>query len=146
MQVELMVVASGANLITGAALTLTPMWARPGMYFGVRVAPDYRESDTARRSRGDFRAKVWAATALAVALSALASATGTLWLLVAGLVIQIGTGVFAFRTAWRETQPHGLAVPATRTAHLFARSTRIPGGVPVIVIPFLIVAGTAAYL
>jgi len=146
MQLEFMIVAAAANLFAAAALSLAPVWSRPGMLFGVRVGREYRASRQGRLLLRNFRLKVWAATALALALTVISGATAAFWLQGMGLALQVATAIFAFRAAWLEAKPHGLPAPATRTAHLFAPPPHVPGGPLAVATPFLLIAGVSAYL
>jgi hypothetical protein len=128
MPLELIAVPVSANVITAAALTFTPVWARPGSYFGVRVSPDYRTSPEAKRSRRKFLLKIWSAGALAAALSAAGSLSSQVWVGLASVLLQVTVAIAAFRSGWRETSTHRIPAPSERTAHLLARPTRIPGG------------------
>ena len=40
MQFELAIGTAAALVLTAAALTLVPVWARPGTYFGIRVSEE----------------------------------------------------------------------------------------------------------
>jgi uncharacterized membrane protein len=138
---ELLAPLVATDLFTAVVLSLTPIWVRPGTYFGVRVAPEYRHSPEAKRSQRRFRAAVWAATAVAVALTFAAPNTG-----IAGLLFQIVVAFVAFRSGWRDTRPHAIPAASTRTAHLFAARPRVPGGIAAVATPFVILAGVALYL
>jgi uncharacterized membrane protein len=135
-----------ALIIAAAALTLTPVWMRPGTYFGVRVAPEYGATAQAQQSRRSFLFAVWAATAFAVALSLGTAAMGKPWLGSFGFLVQLGAATAAFRAGWRKTKPHGLEPPSTRTAHLFTASPSLPGGAAAVAAPFLVLAGVSVYL
>jgi len=146
MQLELVAGPLVANVLAAAALTLTPVWVRPGTYFGVRVSPEYRGSPQAQHSRRSFTLKVWVATVFAVALTIVTSVKGEFWLGSLGFLIQLGTATVAFRDAWRDTKPHGLDAPSARTAHLFARRPRVPGGAAAVATPFFLLAAASLYL
>jgi uncharacterized membrane protein len=146
MPLELIAVPVSANVITAAALTFTPVWARPGSYFGVRVSPDYRTSPEAKRSRRKFLLKIWSAGALAAALSAAGSLSSQVWVGLASVLLQVTVAIAAFRSGWRETSTHRIPAPSERTAHLLARPTRIPGGALAIAMPFCILIAVGGYL
>lgn len=135
----LLAVVVFTNLFAAVSLSFTPVWARPGTYFGVRVPPEYKSSPEAHRSRRSFLIKVWAATAAAVALSLLRLP----WL---GFVIQVGAATLAFRAGWRATRPHGVEAPTERTAQLFGPRAAVPGGAAAVGGPFVVVAAAFAYL
>jgi hypothetical protein len=146
MPLELIAVPVSANIIAAAALTVTPVWARPGSYFGVRVAPDYRTSPEAKRTRRQFLFKIWGAGALAAAVSAAGSLGGQVWVGLASVLLQVTVAIAAFRSGWRETSPHRIPAPSERTAHLLAPPTRIPGGALAIAMPFCILIAVGGYL
>lgn len=139
MRLELAAVLAAVNVLAAFALTLTPVWVRPGTYFGVRVPPEYRNSPEARRSRRSFLIKVWAATAFAIVLSAFGQPT-------LAVFIQMGAATVAFRDGWRDTRPHGVDAPTERTAHLFVPRPRVPGGAVAVGGPFVVVGAVFAWL
>jgi uncharacterized membrane protein len=144
MELEVVAGPVAANIISAIALTLTPMWVRPGTYFGVRVSPDYRSTPQARQSRRKFMFEVWLATAISVGVSIIGPRKPSLFFL--GFLIQLGAACLAFRAGWQETRAHQIEPPSTRTAHLFAPRPRIPGGPVAIATPFLLLAAVTAYL
>lgn len=144
MQIELLIMPAAMTLLTGVALSYTPVWVRPGTYFGVRVEPGYRSSAPARETRRRFTLAVWLATLAALALTV--AAAGKPALTLAGVMVQIAGASVAFRGGWLRTRPHSVAAPSTRTAHLLAAPPRVPGGAAAIAGPFLLVAGVALYL
>jgi uncharacterized membrane protein len=81
-----------------------------------------------------------------VALSVVASAKGQVWPGLLGFLIQLATATVAFRDGWRETKPHALEAPPVRTAYLFARRPRVPGGAAAVATPFFLLAAASLYL
>jgi len=140
MDPQLLIALLAGNAIAAIALTLTPVWARPGNWFGVRVPPDYRSTPQARESRKRFTIQIWIATLGAALVSFAAVETGRIWLESLGVVIQIGAAMVAFRAGWRQTRPHAIAPPTTRSAHLLAPHPHLPGGVIAVTGPFLLLA------
>jgi len=142
-QIEVMLGPVAGNVLAAAALTLTPVWMRPGTWFGVRVAREYRSSSEALRSRNRYRAAIWASAVPAAFLTVVACALGKLWLVPLGFVFQMVSATVAFRAAWRRTLPHRIESPTTRSAHLITEQQRIPGGLLAFLTPFLLLAGVS---
>jgi len=137
---------AASQIFAAFALTLAPLWWRPGTYFGVSVAPEYRGTPQARQTRRRFTVTVWIATFLAMVVSLSSAQAGIQQMVVAGFLVQLGGAIVAFRSGWRETKPHAVPAPSIRSAHLLAAPPRVPGGVAAVVMPFVILAGVSAYL
>ena len=134
-----------ATLVTWAFWML-PQWTRPGIYFGVTVAPEFRKTPEAERLLRRYRIEAMIHVAIAFAMI-LASALpkyqffafiGAIWLAVGPLT--------AFVEAHKRVQRHAVRAATVREAVLEPRSTRPPGGWVAQVGPFAILLGVAVFL
>ena len=128
------------------AFWMLPQWTRPGIYFGVTVAPDFRKTPEAQRLLRRYRLEAMIHVAIAFAMI-LASAlpryqfffiVGAIWLAVGPLT--------AFVEAHKRVQRHAVQAVTVREAVLEPRSTRPPGGWIVQVGPFAILLATGIFL
>ncbi len=128
------------------AFWMLPQWTRPGIYFGVTVAPDFRKTPEAEHLLRRYRLEAMIHVAIAFAM-VLASALpsyqflafiGAIWLAVGPLT--------AFVEAHKRVQRHAVQAVTVREAVLEPRSTRPPGGWIVQVGPFAILLATGVFL
>lgn len=126
-------------LATGVALHFVPLYTRPDVFFGVTVAADYRRTDPARQLLRHFRVALWCFTAAAIA-AAIAFGHAS-FVLVVYLASLCGALVIAHRSAVTHK-----AEPATVIrVDLTAPPERIPGGLPVVLLPFVLLLGLGVW-
>lgn len=125
-------------LLGGLLFQAIPDLTRPGLFFGVTVDPQFRESQIGRGIRRRYSIGVWIGTLIAIALVVTAefAATGTAWAptALAALVtrarlrhllwvLQSVVALWAFVRAHRETRPHAAQPASVVKVEL---STRLP--------------------
>jgi uncharacterized membrane protein len=127
---------------SGVLLWLAPTLSRPGVFFGVTVRPDFRDTDIARACLRRYRAVlVIGAVAAAAAIPALSPRTKVLALLA-------HTAVTFAAWVWvrRAVMPHAEPLPQVRSATIMPRETSVPGGAIALAGPFVIVAVSALFV
>jgi uncharacterized membrane protein len=131
-----------ATMLAFAAISSAqPLLSRPELFFAVTVAGEFRHSQTARRIVRQYRLVGWLGT-IAVALSLFAG----LLLPRTGILIAVAVWILAFFIARHAVQPHRSKPTSVREASLIDRRERLPGGIPVLTGPFVILAVKAAYV
>ena len=128
------------------AFWMLPQWTRPGIYFGVTVAPDFRKSPEAQRLLRRYRLEAMIHVAIAFAMI-LASGLPTFqfFAIIGGIWLAVGP-LTAFVEAHKRVQRHAVQAVTVREAVLEPRSTRPPGGWIVQVGPFAILLATGIFL
>ena len=128
------------------AFWMLPQWTRPGIYFGVTVAPDFRKTPEAQRLLRRYRLEAMIHVALAFAMI-LASALPrySFFSIIGGIWLAVGP-LTAFVEAHKRVQRHAVQAVTVREAVLEPRSTRPPGGWIVQVGPFAILLATGVFL
>ena len=128
------------------AFWMLPQWTRPGIYFGVTVAPDFRKTPEAQRLLRRYRLEAMIHVALAFAMI-LASALPrySFFSIVGGIWLAVGP-LTAFVEAHKRVQRHAVQAVTVREGVLDPRSTRPPGGWIVQVGPFAILLATGVFL
>ena len=119
-----------------------PQLTRREIFFGVTVAPGFRDGPVARTVSRRYAAEIWllaAAAAAIVVTSPMPMMSGTML-----LAQSIGASV-AFARAWSTVRPHAV-VPATIREAAIGPRDRLPGGVLGQLGPFLILAAAAVYV
>jgi hypothetical protein len=109
---------AGLRVLIAALFHFLPRLRKRSLYFGVTVAEDFRESEEGRAIAREFRAFVWAGTAVTLIIlwtllgsrqTVLFSLTPDLQILAAGL---------AWVRAWRRTRRHAVRPAGVRTAEI----------------------------
>lgn len=118
------------TLFMGLALWLTPRLSRRGIFFGYTVDPAFPTSAAGRRITRRYALFIGPATALALLIGAIEPKLGALGFLLM-LLAQL-TGLWWAR---EEVRPHHVAASPVRSAALTTRSTRLPGGWLVWILP-----------
>jgi uncharacterized membrane protein len=129
---------------------LLPRLTRPDVYFAVTVPPDFRDSAEGRSILKRYRveATIFGVLALltVVAAARIPESNYPTAVPMAGLLLQI-LGVFlAYYRARGRVLPHAAAPATIREAALAPRQVRLPGGWPLQIPPFALLAGTAVWL
>jgi uncharacterized membrane protein len=144
-------VACAPIVFIGTLLWLTPQLTRPDLYFAVTVDPAFPRTPEGREIRRRYRLGVAAVAGLGLAAVLLLSfarpdpRTSAL-VSVAAFYLVVITSFVVFLRARRSVLPHAAAPTSIREAALDGRRRIVPGGWPVAVGPFIVLAGTAAYL
>jgi len=119
-----------------------PHLSRRDIFFGVTVAPDFRDGPIGRRVSRRYAAEVWFMAFVAAALVV----TSPMPLMSASLLLGQTVGaVVAFIRAQRSVTPHAVAPGTIREAEIGPRPG-LPGGFAAQVGPFLILLFAAAYV
>ncbi|MCC7044249.1 MAG: hypothetical protein IT183_10315 [Acidobacteria bacterium] len=127
---------------SGVLLWLAPTLSRPGVFFGVTVRPDFRDTDVARACLRRYRTVlVIGAVAAAAAVPTLSPRTKVLALL-AHTAVTFAAWVWVRRAVMRYAEP----LPQVRSAAITPRATSVPGGALTLAGPFLIVAFAALFI
>ena len=123
-----------------------PLWRRSGLWFGVTVAPDFRNTPEARRVLRQYRIDVWAVWLVAGVLLWAGVRGEAHWMLAAGPLLQSLGAAIAFARGRNRIRPYALHPVRTRSATLAAASEHLPGGVAGIIVPYAILATAAIFL
>jgi uncharacterized membrane protein len=123
---------------------MLPLWSRPGIFFAVTVAADFRKSAEAQRLLRNYHAQ----TLLHIAISFALILAGALleyfaFLIVGALWLAVGPLV-AISHAHGKALPHAVAVSTVREASLSPRRAQLPGGWILQLGPFAILLVTAS--
>jgi uncharacterized membrane protein len=123
-----------------------PLWRRSSVWFGVTVAPDFRNTPEARRVLRQYRVEMWALS-LAASILLWAGVRGSMvWMLAAGPLLQTLGAVAAFARGRNSTRPYAQHPAGSRTATLAAAPEHFPGGPFAMVVPYAVLAGVAVFL
>ena len=128
--------------LVAVSSALAPQLTRRDIFFGVTVAPGFRDGDVARSISRRYAIEIWFLAAVAALLAVTApmpEVSGTT------LLAQTIGASLAFARARRAVRPHAVVAASLREADLGQRS-RLPGGLVAQVGPFLILLAAAAYV
>jgi uncharacterized membrane protein len=100
-----------ATLAMAVLLHFLPRLARPGVFFGVTVAPEFENRAEGRRILSRYRAWVWGAAAAALAPTAIG-------IFALGPALPVIAGLLAFVQANRAAKPHAAGAGGVREAVL----------------------------
>jgi len=131
--------ASLAVILQWFVLLIIPDIARPGIFFGVTVAPGFDTSPEARRIRGTYRATLILSSLAALALIHWAPffPGGRIAL---ALPIQVAASMAGWIRANRQVKQFARAGETIRSASLESRPVRMPGGWLFFLGPLLVTA------
>jgi hypothetical protein len=123
-----------------------PLWRRSSFWFGVTVAPDFRNTPEAGRVLREYRIEMWAVSLVALVLLWAGVRGGASWMLAAGPLLQSLGAFIAFARGRNRTRPYAQHPGGVRAATLAAASEHLPGGAVGIVVPYAALAGAAIFL
>jgi uncharacterized membrane protein len=144
------------QLLGGLLLQAIPDLMRPGLFFGVTVDPQFRDSVLGRKIRRRYSIGIWIATlsAIALAVTAAFAATGAIWTpeALAALVkhtalwclpwvLQVVAALLVFVRAHQATRPHAVRRDSIVRVEL---STRPPAPSVILAILTVPIASLAA--
>jgi uncharacterized membrane protein len=137
-------IAAGVGLY-GVLLWYMPQLTRRDLYFSVTVPPSFRDTPNARRTLYRYRLQI---SVVSVALAAITIVLGRVNPLLTQLSLYAETiaSLAAFLHARHLTQPHAVEPTPVREASLNKRPRIVPGGLPAVAGPFVIIAAVAAYV
>jgi uncharacterized membrane protein len=136
----------GVVALTGWLLWSLPVWSRPGSFFAVTVAPNFRSSPEELRILRSYRIEILTDLAISFALIvAVAERHANVLLVLSVLWLVVGP-LIAISRGHAKAMPHAVAHSTIREASLAPRSTHLPGGVLLQSAPFAILLLAAAYL
>jgi uncharacterized membrane protein len=125
---------------------MLPEWSRPGIYFAVTVAPEFRATAEAGQILQRYRLQAMMHVAVGCGL-VLAGSVAERWpLLTIGLAWLAFGPLVAFLMGRERVMPHAVKPSMIREAVLAPRAAHLPGGWLLQLGPFAILAGTAIYL
>lgn len=128
-------------VLSGLLLAVMPQLTRPDVFFAVTVQPALRRSEAGRRALRWYRFTSVGSTLAALAGIWLAGRHGAaVPFALLAVALQLFGAIGGFLLARRLVLPHAVAPSATREAVLVGRRTQLPGGWPVQVIPFALIA------
>jgi len=127
-----------ALLANTMMLWLAPTLSRPGVFFGVSVRPEFRNTGFARACVRRYRLVVIIGAAVAMAVMTTPALAPRARVLVLLLHTTAVFGTWALTR--RAVRPHGQPPAAVRSAAITPRQMDIPGGPLVLAGPFIIVA------
>lgn len=135
-----------AGAVEAAIFWMLPLWERPGLYFSVTVAPEFRSSAEGQKILRRYRTLAIALVAVGWVLLTAGIAPQRWPLLILG-VVWLGFGpLIAFQIARAAVMPHAAKPVLIREAELAPRAAHLPGGWLLQLGPFAILAGVALYL
>jgi uncharacterized membrane protein len=123
-----------------------PLWRRSGLWFGVTVAPAFRETPEARRVLRQYRIEMWAVSLVAWAVLWAGFRGEANWMLAVGPLLQVLGAVIAFARGRNRTRPYAQHPAGTCSASLDAASEHLPGGAFGIIVPYAALAAAAIFL
>jgi hypothetical protein len=123
-----------------------PLWRRSNLWFGVTVAPDFRNTTEAGRMLREYRIEMWAVSLVALVLLWAGLHGGASWILAAGPLLQSLGAFIAFARGRNRTRPYARHPDGVRAATLAAASEHLPGGAVGIIVPYAALAGVAIFL
>jgi uncharacterized membrane protein len=112
----------------------------PELFFAVTVNEQFRNTQTARRIVGQYQLLGWFVTGVVALLVYSGRATPVI-----GVNSSIAVWLLAALIARHQVLPHRTSGTTLRQAELRVRRSRFPGGIPMMVGPFIILAARAAY-
>jgi uncharacterized membrane protein len=133
-------------LLIALLLNWLPLWRRSSLWFGVTVAPDFRNTPDARRVLRQYRIEIWVVSLIAWLLLWAGIRWEAAWMFAAGPILQALGAAVAFARGRNRTQPHAQHPAGARTATLAAASEHLPGGPVAIVVPYVMLAAVAIFL
>jgi uncharacterized membrane protein len=132
--------------VEAAVFWMLPLWERPGLYFSVTVAPEFRTSAEGRKILQRYRTLAMVLVAVGWALLIGGAAPQRWPLLILGIA-WLGFGpLIAFQIAREAVMPHAAKPVLMREVELAPRAAHMPGGWLLQAGPFAILAATAIYL
>lgn len=117
-------------LVIAVCCTALPGITRPGLFFGVTVAPEFPDSAEGRSILRQYRLGVWCWTTASIAAALFA--LRPLFVL---LIFVVGFGFSSIR-AYRRARRHQIDVSMAVEIDMATRPERIPGGVFALLLPF----------
>jgi uncharacterized membrane protein len=130
----------------GALLCYMPQLTRRDLYFSVTVPPSFRDTPDARRTLHRYRLRIVLVSTVLVATTIVLGRVRPGTLMTLTLFAEAIASFIAFSLARRLTLPHAVEPTQVREASLGERPRIVPGGLPAVAGPFVIIAATAAYV
>jgi len=123
-----------------------PLWRRASLWFGVTVAPDFRNTPQAQRILRQYRIEMWALSLVAWVLLWTGVRGETAWMFAAAPLLETIGAAAAFARGRNRTRPYAQHPVGTRAASLAAASEHLPGGPIAILVPYATLAAAAIFL
>jgi uncharacterized membrane protein len=136
----------GIVALSGWIFWALPLWSRPGTFFSVTVAPNFRDSSEAARVLRSYRIEILSHLAIAFALVMTGAVRREVVFLVFSVLWLVVGPLIAISRGHAKAMPHAVAHSTIREASLAPRPTHLPGGWLLQLTPFAILLLTAAYL
>jgi uncharacterized membrane protein len=134
------------TLMVGVVFHLVPRMRKRNLYFGVTVAPEFRDSAEGRAIASAFRKLIWAGTALTLVAEWIALDRQLVWLFGLAPQLQILVAIAAWVLAWRRTRGYASTPSGVRSVSLLEKPVGIPGGPLAVILPFAGPVGATWYL
>jgi uncharacterized membrane protein len=131
-----------AVLGNGVLLWLAPTLSRRGVFFGVTVRPDFRDTEVAHACIRRYRTVVVTGGIVALAAVPALSPRASVLALLAHAAVVLGTWSLTRRLVTLYAEP----LAPVRSAVITPRETSVPGGALVLAGPFIIVAVAASFV
>jgi hypothetical protein len=132
--------------MVAAFFCLLPQWAQPGMLFAVAVPTNFGKTREGRRILRDYRLQACVHALMSFALIYVGAWTSHLILLLLG-IFWLPAGYFlAYQWARERVTPYAIALARIPESAAESQVARFPGGWPLQLGPFAILAATAFFL
>jgi hypothetical protein len=132
--------------MVAAFFCLLPQWSHPGMLFAVTVPANFGKSREGRRIVRDYRLQACVHALMSFALIYVGAWTNHLIFLLLG-IFWLPAGYFlAYQWARERVTPYAVALSRIPESQVVPREARFPGGWPLQLGPFAILAVSAFFL
>ena len=136
----------GIAVLCALALWFMPDLTRRDLYFGVTVAPGFRDEPGSKSILRRYRIELTFVSALALVVFVTGVTYFGVGFVSAGLFIQLGASFIPFYRARQRVLPYAVPPTMVREAELDDYSRIIPSGWIVALGPFILLAASAGYL
>jgi len=134
------------GLVEAAIFWMAPRWERPGLFFAVTVAPEFRSNSQGRKILGRYRMLVIVLIAIGWGLIFAGAAPQRWPLLILGIAWMAFGPLIAFLIARETVLPHAAQSVIVQEMVKAPRAAHLPGGWLLQIGPFAILAAAAIFL
>lgn len=134
----MLILSDAIVILLGVATHFLPGWMRPDIYFAVRVDPEFRRTEAARRILTRYRVIIWVSVAAGLAVDFFTQ-NG------AALVVQVLGFLCAQIYAHQRTLPYAAPPATVAEADLSAPAEEFPGGAIMMFLPLVLLSFLAVW-